>query len=229
MIDPGHGPGNTNKGPTGYFEYEGVWKISMFLKNFLESKNIQADLTRPWDNDLGLYERGQKAQGYDLFISQHTNAFDGTARGVEVFYDFNKPSDSVWADKLGGAVANVMGNPNRGAKTRILPINNVNYNYYGVIRGAAATNCKHIFLIESGFHDNLQDEAFLKIDSNLKKIAEAQGNIILEMLGAKDMTVQEAEKIIQEKAGLDNNTMLFLKFYRYSDALLLKLADAMNE
>ncbi len=44
-----------------------------------------------------------------------------------------------------------------------------------------------------------------------------------------DMTVQEAEKIIQEKAGLDDNTMRYLNFYRYGDALLIKLAEAMNK
>ena len=44
----------------------------------------------------------------------------------------------------------------------------------------------------------------------------------------KEMTVQEAEKIIQEKAGLDNNTMQYLNFYKYGDALLLKLAAAMK-
>lgn len=43
------------------------------------------------------------------------------------------------------------------------------------------------------------------------------------------MTVQEAEKIIQEKAGLDDNTMQYLRFYRYGDALLLKLAGAMSK
>lgn len=45
---------------------------------------------------------------------------------------------------------------------------------------------------------------------------------------SKNMTVQEAEKIVQEKAGLDNNTMQYLKFYRYGEALLLKLAQAMK-
>lgn len=49
-----------------------------------------------------------------------------------------------------------------------------------------------------------------------------------ELEDMKDMTVKEAEKIIQEKAGLDDNTMQFLRFYRYADALLLKLASSMK-
>lgn len=228
MIDPGHAPGNTNKGPTGYYEYEGVWKISTYLQEILRSKGVQADFTRTWNQDPELYVRGQKAAGYDLFISQHTNAFDSQTRGVEVFYDYSKPHDEEFANKLAGNVASVMGNDNRGAKTRVYTEAGKIYNYFGVIRGAAATDCKHILLIESGFHDNVQDEAFLKVDENLRKIAQAQAEIIVEFLGVIDMTVQEAEKLVQEKAGLDDNTMQYLKFYRYGEALLLKLAEAMK-
>ncbi len=229
MIDPGHAPGNANKGPTGYYEYDGVWKISTYLKEILKAKEIQADFTRTWDQDPELYARGQKAAGYDLFISEHTNANDSKTRGVEVFYDYSKPQDEEFAEKLAGNVAAVMGNNNRGAKTRVYTEAGRIYNYYGVIRGATATDCKHILLIESGFHDNAVDEAFLKVDENLKKIAEAQAEVICEMLGVKDMTVQEAEKVVQEKAGLDDNTMQYLKFYRYGEALMLKLAEAMNK
>gem|GEM_PF-4847727 len=84
-------------------------------------------------------------------------------------------------------------------------------------------------LIENGFHDNAQDEAFLKVDANLKKIAESQADVILEFLGVKDMTVQEAEKIVKEKDGLDDNIMQYLKFYRYGEALLIKLAEAIKQ
>lgn len=186
MIDPGHAPGNTNKGPTGYYEYEGVWRISSHLKEILQAKGIQADFTRTLEQDPELYDRGQKAKCYDLFISEHTNANDGITRGVEVFYDYSKPQDNVFAEKLAGNVASVMGNPDRGAKTRVYTENGKIYNYYGVIRGAASTDCKHIFLIESGFHDNSIDEAFLKVDENLKKIAQAQAEIIFEFLGVKE-------------------------------------------
>ena len=228
MIDPGHASGNSNKGPTNYYEYKGVWKISAYLRDILQAMGIQVDFTRSWEQNLELYERGQKAGGYDLFISEHTNANDGKTRGVEVFYDYSKPKDSEFADKLAGAVAAVMGNPNRGAKTRVYTEGGKIYNYYGVIRGAAATDCKHILLIESGFHDNLDDEAFLKVDENLIKIADTQAGVICEFLGVKDMTAQEAARIIQEKAKLDDNTMQYLRYYRYGDALLVKLAEAIT-
>ena len=45
--------------------------------------------------------------------------------------------------------------------------------------------------------------------------------------GAKQMTPEEAKKIIQDKCQLSNNTMLYLWSYRYGDELLIKLAKAM--
>lgn len=235
MIDPGHYPGNANQGQTGYKEYEGVWKISNYLKEILEKQGIQADLTKTYEetfnNDKDLTIRGKKAQGYDLFISEHTDAMPkdkmGMVRGVKVFYDFSKPNDEQYAKELSLAVSKVMNNPNRGAETRTYIENDKTYNYYGVIRGASATNCPHIFLIENGFHDNLVDEAFLKIDGNLKKIAQAQANVICEILGVIEVNVDEAEKIVKEKVKLDDNTMMYLKFYRYGNELLIKLAKAL--
>jgi len=54
-------------------------------------------------------------------------------------------------------------------------------------------------------------------------------NNVKRELERDNMTVQEAEKIVKEKARLDDNTMQYLRFYRYGDALLLKLAEAMNK
>ena len=44
----------------------------------------------------------------------------------------------------------------------------------------------------------------------------------------KKMTKEEQIKLIQEKAGLDDNTMKYLQFYRYGDALIEKLANSMK-
>ncbi len=194
MIDPGHGPGNVNKGPTGYYEHEGNWKISNFLKDILESVGNQADLTRTIGENPNLYTRGKKAQGYDLFISEHSNASNGEARGVEAYYDFSKPYDEELAKKIIESVASVMGNNSRRANTRVYTQDDgKTYNYYGVIRSASATNCKHIVLVENGFHDNIEDEAFLKEDENLRKIAQAQANAIYEFFNDNEI-VHWAEK-----------------------------------
>lgn len=234
MIDPGHHLRNANKGSTGYFEYLGVWIISIILQSMLRTLGLQADLTREWDEDPDLRVRGIQAQGYDLFISEHTNAaakeWAGQIRGVEVFYDFEKKYDKANAAKLSKAVSTVMDNPDIGAKTRTFE--DTEYleaftddvlNYYGVIRNAAKTDCKHIFLIESGYHDNLEDESFLKEYYNLREIALVQSFVICEILKVEI----DYKEILQKLTGVDDNTMQYLEFYRYSEPLKEKLVKPM--
>ncbi len=129
-------------------------------------------------------QRGSKAKSYDLFISEHSNAFNGKARGVVVFYSLQRSGDKVHAQTLSKAISTLMNNPDRGAATREYP-NKPGVDYYGVIRAAASAGCPHIFLVESGFHDNPQDEAWLKQDSNLKKLAQTQADVICNILGVK--------------------------------------------
>ncbi len=182
MIDPGHMPGSPNKGPTGYYEHEGAWKISKYLQEALKRSGIQADLTRTYNENPSLIDRGKKSAGYNLFISEHSNASNGSARGVEAYYSVKRPEDKVYAAKLSKSLSDLMGNPDRGAKTRV-STDGSNSDYYTVINAAASVGTPHIFLVENGFHDNVHDEAFLKSDANLKKIAETQAKIICEILG----------------------------------------------
>lgn len=238
MVDSGHYPNHANKGQTGYREYQGVWKISNYLKEFLEKQGVQADLTKTYEetfnNDRDLTIRGKKAQNYDLFISEHTNAHNDTSvRGVECFYDFSKPEDKIWAEELTKTISELMNNPNRGAKTRTYIENGKTLNYYGVIRGASATNCPHIFLIESGFHSNLIDEAFLKVDDNLKKIAEVQAKVICKILGVeyKEGDVLSYEKAIntlKTKVKLSDDTIKYLEDYSSGEDLVYKISQAVN-
>ena len=204
MIDPGHAPGNVNRGPTGYYEYQGMWKLSNYLKEELAKRGVQADLTRTENQDPSLSERGKKSKGYDLFISEHSNALNGKVRGVEVFYSLRRLVDKVHAQALSKAISTVMNNPNRGAKTRQYP-NKPEVDYYGVIRAAASVGCPHIFLVENGFHDNPQDEAWLKQDSNLRKLAQVQADIICSILGVKLQPPSDGKTLYRVQVGAFKN------------------------
>ena len=182
LIDPGHSPYNANGGRNGYKEYAGMWRLSNYLKDILMASGVTVALTRTEDRDPSLETRGGMAGGADLFISQHSNAYNGAVRGVECFHSVTYPNDKIIAAKLTAAVSAVMGNPNRGAKTRS---GNDGKDYYGVIRSAVDAGCPQAFLIENGFHDNAIDEAFLLVDENLKRIAQAQAHVILEALGIR--------------------------------------------
>jgi N-acetylmuramoyl-L-alanine amidase len=193
LIDPGHSVDCPNRGIHGYKEFYGMWKLSNFLKEILTASGVSADLTRTESEDPPLDKRGGMANGYDFFISEHSNAANGAARGVECFYSVTKPNDKVIAAKLAAAVSSVMNNPDRGAKTRESEKTKGN-DYYGVIRSAVAAGCPHVFLIESGFHDNWLDEEILLKDENLKRIAEAQARVILEALGVSETAPSPAAK-----------------------------------
>ena len=43
-----------------------------------------------------------------------------------------------------------------------------------------------------------------------------------------DLSIQDARTLVQTTAGLDDNTMAYLGFYKYSDPLIAKLASAMQ-
>lgn len=45
----------------------------------------------------------------------------------------------------------------------------------------------------------------------------------------KQLTTEEAKKIIRQKAGVDDNTIQYLLFYKYGDILIKKLAEAMRD
>ena len=87
-LDAGH-YGKYNQSPCNkaYFESEAMWKLTEYLKEeLLTYDNVHVVTTRKeQDKDLAVYSRGQKAKGYDLFISNHSNAV-GTGINESVDY-----------------------------------------------------------------------------------------------------------------------------------------------
>ena len=186
MIDPGHGPGNANMGPSGYREYEGMWKLSNYLKSALERSGIRAYLTREEWEDPSLPERGRAAAGHDVFLSQHSNAageaLAGQLRGTEVYYSVRQPVNYAFAADLSFMVARTLGIPNNGAKTRA-SASDPTRDYYAVMRAAVDVGCPHVLFSEIAYHDNAEDEALLLDNENLRRVAEAQAEVICRFLG----------------------------------------------
>jgi N-acetylmuramoyl-L-alanine amidase len=189
MLDPGHGGSDrANKGPTGYVEADGVLDISLKVKKkLLSTGRFDVKLTREKDMTLGLTERGQMAArwGAQLFISEHTNATgkvpNKTVRGVAVYESVDLP-DEAFAEEMAKAIAEAVGIPNRGGHVR----ESQKYpgeDYYTVIDAAQDGGVPHVLLIESAFHDNIQDEAILKDPAKRDLIAEAQVKVICKKFG----------------------------------------------
>ena len=96
----------------------------------------------------------------------------------------------------------------------------------GVLR---ITNMPAI-LVETAFIDNQSDAKLLK--HNINEFAQAIYDGITEYLDVKteevDMSVQQAIKILKSKAGLEDQTINFLLCYKYGEALVVKLSEAMK-
>ncbi|WP_100066070.1 N-acetylmuramoyl-L-alanine amidase [Miniphocaeibacter massiliensis] len=166
LLDPGHG--NDDRGYIdGLYKTEGESNLAFAkkLKSELEKYGIVVGMTRTTlKEDPSLAKRGQMGKGYDLLLSIHTNAFNGTANGTETYDDTNsKFSNKELATLINNTIVKVLGTKDRGVKYWKLSNGK---NYFGVLRNNSAING---MLIEHAFHDNKSDVK--KWESNQNKLA----------------------------------------------------------
>lgn len=183
-LDPGHGgTDRANLGPTGYVEADGTLAIAKLVRDELVTTGaFQVRLTRESDITLGLRERARIGASFsaDLFISIHTDAFNGRARGPVAFHSVDLPTDQPLAARMTASIAKACGVPDRGARSRPADpahpgqsgaIASNPEDFYAVIDEAQDRGIPHVVLIECLMHDNLADEAILKTDEGKQTIA----------------------------------------------------------
>lgn len=191
MLDAGH-YGKYNRSPQvkEYYESERMWVLMRLLQMQLEKKGYVVHTTRDIQaNDLAVVERGKKAKGYDMFISLHSNDFDGSediekANRVDyvVAYvpSYAKNQRCENSKKLGLKFAKyikgVIGSQQDARTDTRLKDNGDEY--YGVLRGWQKVNCPIGFIIEHGFHSNPKTARWLLDDENLLNLASGEANII---------------------------------------------------
>ena len=197
-IDPGHGGANrANRGPTGYVEADGNLKVSKMIKEELDTTcAFYTLLTRDADVTLNLRQRANIGAdfGADVFISMHSDACNGKAKGSTAFYSVDLPNDRILASKFTNDIAKLFGTVDRGAHYRAADpkapgssgatVSNPE-DHYAVIDQAQDRGIRHVFLIEMLFHDNPEEEAILKQDANLRKIAQALAAELCAFFGIK--------------------------------------------
>lgn len=188
-IDAGH-YGNYNQGVIkSYYEAKAMWTLTNYQKQFLlEYKDVSVVLTRSVQTkDMGLYDRGMKAKGCDLFISNHSNASDTERVDYPVViraFD-NKNNAEVLANKLAKVIASTIGTNDAG---RTWTRKHNGGEYYGVLRGARASGCPRYYILEHSFHTNKKACTWLTSDANLKKLAKAEVEAIASYYGLKKKT-----------------------------------------
>lgn len=174
IIDAGHGDDDPGASAGGIIEKELNLNVALKVQKLLESKGYDVIMTRTNDEFLELSERASlsNVSNADIFVSIHTNAFNGISRVIET-YSYNKNGNAT--------VPIVSNNYDRIIKSAALAlsIQDALIEETGAYdRGDKEANF-HVLretgmpavLVEMGFVDNAAERAKLKTDSYKNRIA----------------------------------------------------------
>lgn len=176
IIDVGHG--GTDTGAIGFGVREKDWnlRISLYQYNRLKELGANVAITRTSDVTLDSVPRTNKIKNkYDVCISNHWNAFNGSARGIETIHSIFGGKD--FATSIANALVKATGLSLRRVFSRK---NNSGTDYYFMHRLTGETRT---VIIEYGFLDNVTDHDWYKNDSNFYKAAEAVIEVICKEIG----------------------------------------------
>lgn len=139
------------------------------------AKDTTDNLGTSVDDNLYRIAKNINSHADGVALSNHLNAFNGKATGVEVLY--GSTAQKPLAAKISAAIAKALGIVDRGAKdgSWLAIARNTNQN-------------KKVLLIEWCFIDNPSDMA--KLDKNLDKAVQA----VAEIFGYKSQTVKPTAK-----------------------------------
>ena len=173
VIDAGHGgpdPGKVSE--NGTLEKDINLKIALYLKEILESQNINVIMTRTEDKDLATETNKRKLSDIkervklmensnaDMVISIHQNSYpDAEVYGAQCFY----PTESEEGKKLAAIIQNQIITSTNQTKIREIKGNN---DYYLLKHSSTP-----IVIVECGFLSNPAEEQLLLTDEYQRKMA----------------------------------------------------------
>lgn len=191
-IDPGHG--GSDPGANGYGVLEKTWnlRISKYQYDRLKSMGARVTLGRSSDVTQNSTARTSRIRSkYDYCISNHWNAFNGIARGVETIHSVY--ASSTIARRIANAIVDESGLPFRRVFSRK---NNSGGDYYYMHRLTGTTTT---IIIEYGFIDNKQDNDFYRNDDNFYRVAERVVKEMCSILGVKYVPLKEDDELASKE------------------------------
>lgn len=173
IIDPGHGGRDPGKvGISETLEKEINLRIALYLKEILESQDIEVIMTREEDKDLSKTSTNFKTSDMkervlliqksnaDLVISIHQNSYtDPAVYGAQCFYY----STSQESKELASIIQNQIITSTNQTKIREIKSNN---DYYLLKHSTLPT-----VIVECGFLSNLKEEQLLLTEEYQRKMA----------------------------------------------------------
>lgn len=119
-LDAGHGADDVGAANGKRYEKDDDLKLTLKIREKLETMGIKVYLTRDDDSDVTLDERCKSAnkKHCTLFVSIHRNsAEDKKANGIEAWVSRNPKGDEyTLAENLVSNICNLTGQQNRGIK-----------------------------------------------------------------------------------------------------------------
>lgn len=208
MLDAGHA-GKYNRGIIkGYWESQMTWSLTKKLKAELEKyPGVVVGLTKKsLYDDPYIYDRGQMAKGYDLFISIHSNWSSSSSADYPLAIVSSKYKPELYkiAQPLGKQLAyNVQSTmkTKQDPQVWIKRLSTNGQDWYGVLRGCASVNVPGV-IVEHSFHSNKRSCTWLMKDANKNKMAKTEAAVIAGYYGfSKDGSFRPAKAKISLTRG----------------------------
>lgn len=211
LLIAGHGAGDNGASGCGYKEANLTRELVKLIASRLGK---YADVTI-YDTNRNAFKQINSGKSvnfkpYDYVLEVHFNAFNGTAKGTEIYVTTQEKGVSVETAIVNKIAA--LGFSNRGVKRK-------NFLVIQTAKNQGVSSA----LLETCFIDHEKDMATYK--ANKGKVADAVVDGIVQGFGLKTTT---AKKKVQSKAGLDAETMEYLSEYEHAYELFEKLAAAMS-
>lgn len=165
-----------------------MWVLCEYLAEELMKYGFEVGKTRTdAESDLPVVKRGKMAEGFDLFLSLHSNAAnDPSVDRVDVYAAYDNLNGShVLALQFAEAIAKLMGVSGGRVKTR--KSERGDWEYYGVLRGARSVGCPLFYIVEHSFHTNEASALWLLEDENLRRLAVAEAAVIAGYYGVSKL------------------------------------------
>lgn len=177
MIDPGHG--GSDSGAVGFGRLEKDWTLAISLYQYKRLKELGARvaLSRTSDETLPSYSRVARIKDqYDYCISNHWNAFNGQARGVETIHSYR--ANPRFAQKLADQIVKDSGLPLRRVFSRKTANQKSDYYFMHRLTGTTKT-----VIIEYGFIDHKLDAGFYAQENQFYRVAEGVVKVVCDQIG----------------------------------------------
>lgn len=179
VLDPGHGGRDDGAKAENIKEQEVNLKIAFLLQKRLEDVGANVTLTRDGAYDLASEQAQNRKKedmknriaiinqaDTDLFLSIHLNAYpNASAKGAQVFYEKNNPSQQAFADMVQKHLQRLTG----------IKKTSKSGDYY-ILNNATTIGA----LVECGFISNSEDRAKLLKDDYQEEIANTLYDSIVE-------------------------------------------------